>query len=392
MNNNPNQPRKDDAVIGGQAPPPVAGVVLGGREGVKRRLTNPVVEVRIAALSEALNYGESGLDLVIGALNDSTKQVQHSASRLLRQKGGIKGKQALLDYNPWLFFTLLQDWTIEEFNPEVGITNPVGTAYVVNTEQLKLLLQEPQVSNVEALVCPMWDEDEEFNTFVKFISNACERLTNLKALFIGDGYESVYRNSRFALGNITSILKLYPQLEVLQVRGSWGLRARPLRHEHLKTLVVETGFTMGDPKTIDDICALDLPALEYLELWLGGFYTYGEDVGIKHLLPLLEGKLFPNLKYVGLRSSDYSDNIALCLAELPTVIDRLAILDLSMGTLTDKGAEALLNFPSINQLHTLNVSRNNLSASMIEKLSELKCQVIAEPQDDEEERYCALYE
>ena len=54
MAENQNQPGKYDAVLGGKNPPPVTGVVLGGIEGVKRRLSNPVVEVKVAALSDAL--------------------------------------------------------------------------------------------------------------------------------------------------------------------------------------------------------------------------------------------------------------------------------------------------------------------------------------------------
>ena len=53
MTNNQNQPREFDAVIGGEAPPPVQGVVLGGIEGIKRRLSSSNIEARIAALSEA---------------------------------------------------------------------------------------------------------------------------------------------------------------------------------------------------------------------------------------------------------------------------------------------------------------------------------------------------
>lgn len=34
----PNQPRENDAVLGGQYPPPASGVILGGLEGVKQRL------------------------------------------------------------------------------------------------------------------------------------------------------------------------------------------------------------------------------------------------------------------------------------------------------------------------------------------------------------------
>lgn len=63
-----------------------------------------------------------------------------------------------------------------------------------------------------------------------------------------------------------------------------------------------------------------------------------------------------------------------------------------MGTLTDKGAEILFNCPVIEQLHTLNVSANQLSTQMIQQLSGLNCRVISEPQTDEDYRYYALYE
>ena len=69
MNNNQNQPREFDVVLGGKNPPPVTGVVLGGIEGVKRKLANPEIKVKIAGLYQALNYGDAGLDLIIEALH-----------------------------------------------------------------------------------------------------------------------------------------------------------------------------------------------------------------------------------------------------------------------------------------------------------------------------------
>lgn len=400
MNNNFNQPREFDAVKGGQAPPPVEGVVLGGLEGVKRRLTSPVVEARVTALSEALNYGESGLDLVIGALNDPAKPVLRAACRLLREKGGLKGKQALLNYDPWLFFTTLQDWKCENFNSQIGITDPVGTAYVVNLNQLKLLLQDPQASKVTALVCQMWDYcryevRQEFYTFVEILFDAHKQLTNLRALFIGDGEEDQYMKSRRGLNDISLILDGYPKLEVLQVRGYCEyLECGLLWHDHLKTLIVETA-NISD-RAIAQICALHLPALEYFELWLGrGYYHHAESTN--RLLPVLFGESFPNLSYLGLRSSDYANQIAFAVVESP-IIDRLAVLDLSMGNLTDEGAEALLNCPALNQLHTLNIACNCVSANMVQRLSQLNCQVIADSQEEEFDRgyeasrYHALYE
>ncbi len=62
---NINQPRKDDAVLGGKTSEPINPAVLGGIQGVKARLTfaNPI-EVKIATLKDALNYGEEGLDII----------------------------------------------------------------------------------------------------------------------------------------------------------------------------------------------------------------------------------------------------------------------------------------------------------------------------------------
>ena len=75
MTNNQNQPNQYDAVLGGNAPPPIHGAVLGGIEGVKRRLASSNVDVQIAALNDALNYGDVGLDLVISALKNESKKV-----------------------------------------------------------------------------------------------------------------------------------------------------------------------------------------------------------------------------------------------------------------------------------------------------------------------------
>ncbi|MEH1796875.1 MULTISPECIES: hypothetical protein [unclassified Nostoc] len=102
MNNNSNQPGEFDAVLGGEVPPPVSGVVLGGLEGVKNRLKSPEGRERAFALIDALRYQEEGFKLVIEALKDSSDKVQMFTDRLLRNKGGEKGKEALLRHNPHL--------------------------------------------------------------------------------------------------------------------------------------------------------------------------------------------------------------------------------------------------------------------------------------------------
>ncbi|MGL5064441.1 MAG: hypothetical protein ACRC62_31015 [Microcoleus sp.] len=74
MPNPENQPREYDVVKGGQDRPPIDAAVLGGIQGVKSRLASSVFAVRIAALSEAMKYGDAGLDLVVSALQDDSMQ------------------------------------------------------------------------------------------------------------------------------------------------------------------------------------------------------------------------------------------------------------------------------------------------------------------------------
>ncbi|MBC1239617.1 hypothetical protein [Nostoc sp. 2RC] len=99
MKENTNRPRVYDAVLGGQEKAPPGAVVLGGLEGVKRRLVNPVIEQRIAALEEALKYGEAGLELVIWALDDKLWKVRQAAYSLLASRQEPIVQEILQDYS-----------------------------------------------------------------------------------------------------------------------------------------------------------------------------------------------------------------------------------------------------------------------------------------------------
>jgi hypothetical protein len=423
MSEKPNQPREYDAVLGGQAPTPVDGVVLGRLEGVKLRLASAVVEAQVtAALKEALKYGDAGLDLVIGAINHADRQVQRSAYLLLRERAEPQVKQALKQYKLWNGFerlyglpcghaTIFTNRKVENFDPISGITDPVGTAYALRVsngyyvyggieeniaDKLELLLQDPKASKIEALVFGVWEYSyDSSKVVVDALVAAHEYLTSLQAVFIGDIEDLENMISCIQQSDISPILSVYPNLEVLKVRGGTNLAFSPVRHNKLEALCIETGGLSRE--TVAQICALGLPSLEYLELWLGS-RAYDGDSTIDDVMPIISGESFPKLKYLGLRNSEYSDDIALALVRSP-LLERLIELDLSMGTLGDEGAEALLNCPAINRLDTLNVAQNYLSRNTIEPLSQLSCQVIADKQrggysypTDVEHRYCSVAE
>ena len=107
MPNDQNQPREYDAVKGGQNLIPRDAAVLGGIAGVKSRSASPAVEARIAALSEALKYGEAGLDLILGALQDESMSVQSAAYSLLKDRKDLKIQLQFQDYLPTFEFDVI---------------------------------------------------------------------------------------------------------------------------------------------------------------------------------------------------------------------------------------------------------------------------------------------
>ncbi|WP_392532547.1 HEAT repeat domain-containing protein [Nostoc sp. C117] len=397
MTNNQNQPREFDAVLGGEAPP-TTDAVLGGVEGVKKRLASPYAEIRVAALQDALNYQTEGLNLVIHSLHDCSRKVRQSAYNLLRDRIEPQVKQVLQEYKYWDLFERIDEplnqgyiyntfnqfynRQVESYDPKIGLQNTAEKAYVLD-DNVTTFLREPDVNKVKALIF------RGYYDLWRILSP--DILKNIKALFYGP-YDIDYQISWTYIEDISLILEGFPNLEMLLVRG--GDNSCPwekfisLRHENLKALIVETGG-LGRDK-IAQILSLELPALEHLELWLGSD-EYGGNSSIDNLMPIFSGNLFPKLTYLGLRNSEYANNIAATIVN-SSVINTIKVLDLSLGDLGDEGAEALLNCPAVNQLDILNVSNSCLTEEMVERLKLLDVEVIADTEKEPGDRYCSVSE
>jgi hypothetical protein len=101
MVNESSQPKPGDAVLGGNNPPPIGAVVLGGIEGVKQRCASPDVKTRIAGLREAVKYGEPGIELLLHGLKDEVSEVGLLAYSLLQENVEPELKKPLEIYEPW---------------------------------------------------------------------------------------------------------------------------------------------------------------------------------------------------------------------------------------------------------------------------------------------------
>ena len=183
-------------------------------------------------------------------------------------------------------------------------------------------------------------------------------------------------------------------LEYSRIRGGNGLRLRVDSHASLRTLIIETG---GMSKALlDDLASFSCPALTHLELWLGD-EQYGWDGTVDDLLPLLRRTKYPSLRHLGLRNSEITDDIAVAIAE-SDILPQLDVLDLSLGTLGDYGAKALLDCAAVSQLDKLDLHHHYMSPEIRDRFLEFGPEVVLFDrlfeEDDEEgvRRYVAIVE
>lgn len=85
MDINSKDPKEFDAVLGGEAPPPFTGAILGGIEGLYQRFASVLEQARLDALADALKYGNEGVDILVKALKDASLQVRVNAYKILKQ-------------------------------------------------------------------------------------------------------------------------------------------------------------------------------------------------------------------------------------------------------------------------------------------------------------------
>jgi hypothetical protein len=257
-------------------------------------------------------------------------------------------------------------------------------------------LNTADTAAVTHLVFGYWGAEYEENQAdpVALLVDAAAALPNLNALFLGDIISEEAEISWIELGDVTPLLRAYPGLERLDVRGGQGLTLSPLSTTALKVLRFESG---GLPAAVvRAVGASDLPSLQTLELWLG-VQGYGGDATVADLAPVLSGERLPALTRLGLMDSEIQDEICAAVATAP-VVARLSELDLSMGVLTDDGAEALLSGQPLTHLVELDLSHHYFTEPMLARLREAFAPVQAlliEPAPrvgDAEDRYVQVSE
>lgn len=263
------------------------------------------------------------------------------------------------------------------------------------SDKLAALTADPAADQVTGLVAGSWEMgDSDSQPVVEALVAARDRLPALRALFLGDITQEENEISWIQQSDVSPLLAAYPELEHFGVRGAEGLSLGTLRHARLKLLIVESGGLPAE--VVREVAAADLHELEHLELWLGE-EQYGGSSTVADLAPILSGALFPKLRYMGLRDAERADEIAAAIATAP-ITERIRVLDLSLGTLSDQGAMSLLASSAVARLEKLDIHHHFCSEAMVEKLNGLGIALDASDRKDTEEhrgrtwRYVAVGE
>jgi hypothetical protein len=240
-------------------------------------------------------------------------------------------------------------------------------------EVFEQFLSRVDTSRLTALVIGYWDASYDTGAVdpVEVLAKAADRLPSLRALFLGDITPEEQEISWIEHSDITPLFTAFPHLERLEVRGGGGqglhddmLRMDAVQSDVLKVLRFESGGLPAN--VVRAVASSELPNLERLELWLG-VRDYGGDATVADLAPILSGERLPALRHLGLRNSAFQDEIAAAVAGAP-VVAGLESLDLSLGGLSDEGAEALLSGQPLTHLTWLDLHFHSLSDGMVDRM------------------------
>ncbi|HKX62861.1 MAG TPA: STM4015 family protein [Verrucomicrobiae bacterium] len=290
---------------------------------------------------------------------------------------------------------------VVDYDPEKPVKTDVIYRFRSNWDEANIIphLEHFLATNAAAeavgIVIGAWHGDDPEKTpesVFEVLTKGRDRLPKLAALYVGDVTSEENEMSWIKQTDLSPLLQAFPKLQLLRSRGGDGLQLTAPRHDQLRALALETGGL--DVSVIRSICTSQFPSLEYLELWLGTD-EYGANHTVADLQPILSGRLFPKLKYLGLRNSHLADELAGVVVNSP-ILQQIETLDLSLGVLTDEAGSALLNLPASPTLKKLNLHYNYFSPEMVRKLKALPLTVDAskpsDMEDDDEWRFVAVGE
>ena len=179
-------------------------------------------------------------------------------------------------------------------------------------------------------------------------------------------------------GNLNKLWKGVPNLRVLEIESGEFDVGKMNAPALERAIFITGGLSKSCGKNIANAV---MPKIKHLEVYYGDD-NYGGDCTVKEVRPLLDRTDLKNLEYLGLKNSEFSDEIAKSIAGAK-VLKTLKTLDLSLGTMTDEGAHALAAAKdSLAHLQCLDLTRNFLTKDGIKAVKGLCPKVVTGDQEE----------
>ena len=242
------------------------------------------------------------------------------------------------------------------------------------------LIHSGLAATTRALIISTEQQGQDFSELAEILIAASPYFPELRALFLNELTQDECEISWIINGDCTPILQHYPHIERFQIRGG-DVRFIDWKLHYLKTLIVETGGLSHE--AVQDLERADLPNLEHLELWTGQ-EEFGSSCEAEHIIHLLESRRWEYLRHLGIRNCEFADDVILWLTRSP-LIEQLKTLDFSLGCVSDRGAEALLNCAAVRELQAVDLHYHYISEPLVQQLRTLPLDInLDEPQEPED--------
>ncbi len=253
------------------------------------------------------------------------------------------------------------------------------------TDKLAIMYDLPGVQDTTALVFGLWAENGSTYEIspqpaLDMMVSFKDRLPALSAFFSGDIVSEENEISWIGQGDYSAVWAAFPRLKEFGARGGNGLSLGTINHQELRKIVIQTGGL--DRGTLREALAANAP-IEHFEVWLGSD-EYGANTSIEDFADLFADRLFPQLHTLGLCNSQYADALAEGITA-SALLDRIKVLDLSGGALTDKGARALIASGKLGHLERLDITFHYVSPEVVQELARHTPNLIADDMQKPEE-------
>ena len=230
------------------------------------------------------------------------------------------------------------------------------------------ILADPEFQDIDKLIIRDWGGayEDSCQALLDAIADNADKFSHITSLFVGDMDYEECEISWIMQGDYSRIWEAMPQLKEITVKGSTDLKLGKIKHSSLESLTIICGGLGSD--VIKEIEEAELPELKKLLVYIGSD-NYGFDGDADTVRSLLANSDFPKLEYLGIADSEIQDELTAVVLDCK-YIDSITTLDLSCGTITDKGGELLLKkLPELKNLKKLDLSYNYLSDEMKDKLT-----------------------